>query len=365
MNGLGNNLLVAASGTGGHIFPALSIAERVDKDWNVSWLGIKNRCEEKLVPKKYNLYNLKINSPRGNYILLIFTYLRIIFAAKDVIKIIKKNKISLIFTTGGYISAPAIIAGKIMKIPVILHESNLIPGLVTKYFGRYCDSVLLGFKETNKYLKNCKIIFTGTPLRNQFYIKNKIPTWIPKGNGPLILIMGGSQGAKGINELIYSVADFLISKNFRLIHITGESENIYYKNKKLNNYILLKFSEEIAALMQNCDLVISRSGSGAVNEIIETKIPSILIPYPNSKNNHQEQNALFLSSLGCSILINEKNISKDYFQKTLTRIFYTEFLNKENNRNSIEIIKANLNKINFKDPRYQIKNIINFYKKEL
>ena len=120
----------------------------------------------------------------------------------------------MVFTTGGYISAPTIVASKLLRIPVIIHESNLIPGMVTKYFGFLCNYVLLGFKKTNSYLRNCKTIFTGTPLRQQFYKSNPLPVWVPKGKGPLLIVMGGSQGAKAINQILYESLEFLIKKNF-------------------------------------------------------------------------------------------------------------------------------------------------------
>ena len=91
--------------------------------------------------------------------------------------------------------------------------------MVTKYFGFLCNYVLLGFKETNSYLKNCKTIFTGTPLREQFYKFNFLPEWVPKGNGPLLIVMGGSQGAKAINQILYESLEFLIKKQFRIVHI--------------------------------------------------------------------------------------------------------------------------------------------------
>ncbi len=354
-----NNLLIAASGTGGHIFPALSIAKELDEEWDITWLGIKNRCESTLVPEKYSLFTLNIISPQKKKLSLIVQYIKIILSTFEILKIIFTKKISLIFTTGGYISAPSILAAKISNIPIILHESNLEPGLVTRYFGRFCDNVLLGFNETNKYLKSSKTIFTGTPLRKQFYEVNKSPHWMPVGDGPIILIMGGSQGAKGLNEMVRSSLDFLLSKNIRLIHIIGENEFLDIQNP---NYIQIEFTDQIAELMQNCDLVISRSGSGAINELVQTQKPSILVPYPNSKNNHQESNALILSSIGGSILINQTRSSNQYFKKTLERIFDRK--NKNNNYEILKLMQNNMSKIKVTDPRSKIIHIIQGFKKD-
>ncbi len=360
-----NNLLVAASGTGGHIFPALAIVDSLSKNWNITWLGVKKRCEINLVPKKYKLLILNIDSPRGKNLLLMINYLKILLSTFDVLKIIYTREINLVFTTGGYIAVPSIIAAKLLNIPVITHESNCVPGLATNYLGRYCDFVLTGFQETKFYLKGCNSIYTGTPLRNQFYIQNKLPSWIPKGNGPLIIVMGGSQGAKFINDIVYDLLDFLIENNFRLIHIFGNNLDLKFKNKKNKNYIPLSFTNEIAALMQNSDLIISRSGSGSINEIIKTRIPSILIPYPSAKNNHQEKNALILTSKGSSIMLQQNKDLKTNLKKNLKRIFKKVSKNKPNNYEILEIMKRNISKFNLNDPRKDIQKIINSYRKDL
>ena len=359
------NLLVAASGTGGHIFPALSIVDNLDRNWQINWLGIKNRCEINLVPQEYNLFTLNIVSPQGNNFSLMIKYLQVFIATMPVIRIMISRKIKLVFATGGYISVPSIIAAKFLNIPIIIHESNVVPGLATKYFGRYCNFVLTGFKETASYLKGCNIVFTGTPLRNQFYIDHNIPSWVPVSNQPLIIIMGGSQGAQVINDVIYNLLDFLNDQSFRIVHILGDTLDPKFNNKKNKNYIPIAFTNEIAALMQNCDLVISRAGSGAINEIIKTKSPSILIPYPNAKNNHQEKNALILSSIGCSIIIQQNKNLEINLKENLQRIFKMESNNSKNQYKILEIMKKNISEFNLKDPRQEIKKIINYLTKDL
>ena len=126
-----NNLLVAASGTGGHIFPALAVSKEVEDEWNINWLGVHQRLDNDFIPKKYNLTTLNIKTPRKNFFLF-YQYIKILMSTFQIIRILKEHKINLVFTTGGYISAPTIVASKLLKIPVIIHESNLIPGMVTK-----------------------------------------------------------------------------------------------------------------------------------------------------------------------------------------------------------------------------------------
>ena len=364
MNKAENNLLIAASGTGGHIFPALSIADEINDYWDITWLGIKSRCEIDLVPKKYTLFLLDFETPSKKNIFLLLQYLRIIFASFRVLKIINQRKISLILTTGGYISAPTIIAAKISNTPIIIHESNLEPGLVTKYFGMLCDYVLIGFKDTDKYLRQCRTSYTGTPLRQQFYTSNKLPDWVPKNDEPLLLIMGGSQGSTGINQMLYHSLDFLLEKNIRIVHLIGNNENINFDVKTNKNYVRRRFINNIAALMQNCDLVISRSGAGAINELMYTQKPSILIPFPNSKNNHQEKNALILSSAGGAIIINQKLNSNIFLRETLERIFENERDNKSKSK-VLQIMQKNMFSLDKNNPQKKIIRILNQFRNDL
>jgi len=118
-----NNLLVAASGTGGHIFPALAVSKKVEDEWNIHWLGVHQRLDVNFIPKKYNLKTLIIKTPRKN-IFLFYQYIEILMSTFKIIRILKEKKINLVFTTGGYISAPTIVASKLLRIPVIIHESN-------------------------------------------------------------------------------------------------------------------------------------------------------------------------------------------------------------------------------------------------
>ncbi len=358
-----NNLLVAASGTGGHIFPALAVSKELEDKWNIYWLGSQQRLDASLIPKKYNLSTLNLKTPRKN-IFLFYQYIEILMSTFQIIRILKQKKIDLVFTTGGYISAPTIVASKLLRIPVIIHESNLIPGMVTKYFGFLCNYVLLGFKKTNSYLKNCKSIFTGTPLREQFYKSNHLPEWVPKGKGPLLLVMGGSQGAKAINLIVYESLEFLMKKQFRIVHIIGECNQKTSHIKNFKNYVQKKFTNEIAALIQNCDLVISRSGAGTINELIETEKPSILIPYPYSKNNHQEKNAMILAESGGTVLMNQNKISKEIFEETLERIFKIKLKNGKNYYEILELMKKNMKNNNKIKSKIEIKKFVNQFLKE-
>jgi len=133
-----------------------------------------------------------------------------------------------------------------------------------------------------------------------------------------------------------------MKKKFRIVHIIGECNQYSFNLKNSKNYVQKKFTNEIAALIQNCDLVISRSGAGTINELIETEKPSILIPFPYSKNNHQEKNALILAESGGSVLMNQNKISKEVFEETLERIFKIKSKNGINNYEILDLMKNNM-----------------------
>ncbi|MGA1622673.1 MAG: UDP-N-acetylglucosamine--N-acetylmuramyl-(pentapeptide) pyrophosphoryl-undecaprenol N-acetylglucosamine transferase, partial [Synechocystis sp.] len=161
-------LLIAASGTGGHLFPALALAQQLP-DYHIDWLGVPDRLETTLVPQEYPLQTVAVEGFQGRPSLkTIKIFWNLLQAVLTVKGLIETKEIDGICTTGGYIAAPAILAAKWCGIPVIFHESNFIPGKVTTWFGRWCDQVALGFQDTANYLPNCSTVWVSTPVRQQF-----------------------------------------------------------------------------------------------------------------------------------------------------------------------------------------------------
>ncbi len=346
-------LLIAASGTGGHIYPALSFAESLSNAWQIEWLGVSNRLEITLVPKKYNLIKLKVGGLQGNILKKMFAMCNLLFASIRVSYLLRKKKINVIFTTGGYISAPTILGAKMTGIPIVLHESNAIPGKVTRLLGRFCDHIALGIPSASKYLKGCKTSFTGTPVRPEFFLDQSLPPWAPFGEGLLIVVMGGSQGATKINEMVRNILPWLLEKGFRIIHLTGKNDCFYEnfdKVKTHTNLVVRQFSNEISALLQNADLAISRAGSGAICELMITKTPSILIPYPTSADQHQELNAAYMARYGGAVIVNQHDKEKDILKKTISHLIDSNLLNE---------MKSNINNYNQLNPKIKILDIIN------
>ena len=161
-------LLIAASGTGGHLFPALALAEQL-KDYNIEWLGVPNRLEQSLVPQCYPLHAVPIEGFQERFGLKTLKILgRFVASVFQVRKLLKELKIDAVVTTGGYIAAPAILAARLEKIPAILHESNFLPGKVTRFLSPFCHTVALGFEGAAEYLPRARTVYVNTPVRSQF-----------------------------------------------------------------------------------------------------------------------------------------------------------------------------------------------------
>ncbi|MBW3041258.1 undecaprenyldiphospho-muramoylpentapeptide beta-N-acetylglucosaminyltransferase [Prochlorococcus marinus] len=345
-------LLIAASGTGGHIYPALSLAESISNSWEIVWLGVPNRLEIELVPKKYQLITLQVGGLQGSIFRKLVEFFKLLFASIQVAILLRQKKINVIFTTGGYISAPSILGAKLTGTPILLHESNAIPGKVTRLLGRFCDHLALGIPTTADYLAGCKTSFTGTPVRSEFFLDQPLPSWVPKGEGVLIVVMGGSQGAKKLNGMVRSLLPWLLEKGCRIVHLTGKND-CFYRNlgniKAHTNFVFRNFSDEMPALLSNADLAISRAGAGAICELIITKTPSVLIPFPQSADQHQELNAAYMAQLGGAVIVHQHNPEEHILRNTISNLL---------DSNSLAEMKFNMNKNNFLKPEEKIIEII-------
>ncbi len=334
-------ILIAASGTGGHLFPAIAVAEALTESWNISWLGVPDRLETKLVPKKYGLVTIPAGGLQGSPWQKILQLIKLLVATRSVRKLILRRKIDIVFTTGGYIAAPAILGAFTCGIPIIIHESNAIPGRVTRLMGRFCNVVALGFPtKATKSIRTLKIVITGTPIRSEFFRPQAQPSWVPKGKGPLIVVMGGSQGAVGLNLMVEAVLPSLLEAGCKVVHITGEQKSKSKKNEH-PNLIETAFTNEIPGLLQHADLVISRAGAGSLSEIAMCGTPAVLVPYPFATDQHQEANAAYIAAKGAAVIVHEHLPTHRALNDALWRLLKTKVsANKNENDPLIGMRKA-------------------------
>lgn len=313
-------LLIAASGTGGHLFPALAVAEELS-DVEIHWLGVSDRLETSLIPSCYPLHTISIEGFQDKFSFKTLLILqRFIVAINQVKKILQQQQIDLVFTTGGYIAAPAILAARWANIPVILHESNYLPGKVTRFLSRWCDQVALGFAQTSQYLPSCQTVYVGNPIRQQFLHPQPLDLPIPP-DVPLIVVMGGSQGAVAVNQLVRAAAPRWLEMGAFIVHLTGNRDPDW-QSFQHPQYIPLPFYDNIAGLLQRANLAISRAGSGSLTELAITSTPSILIPYPYAAEDHQTYNGRIFANAGAAILLPQAELTPDILQEKVINLLW-------------------------------------------
>jgi UDP-N-acetylglucosamine--N-acetylmuramyl-(pentapeptide) pyrophosphoryl-undecaprenol N-acetylglucosamine transferase len=293
-------LLIAASGTGGHLFPALAVAEALPSDWRVLWLGVPDRLERELVPGRYPLHTVKAGGLQGRGLRKLGNLLQLILATRPTRQLIRRNGVTAVFSSGGYIAAPAILAARWCGVPVVLHESNAIPGKVTRLLGRLCTRVAVGLPQAAERLPRCHPLVTGTPVREAFLRPAGLPAWVPAGEGPLVLVMGGSQGALRLNRMVRPLIPKLAAAGCRVVHLTG-SNDPEAGGFQLPGVVERPFSDEMPGLLQHADLAISRAGAGSLSELAVSGTPTILVPFPQAADRHQDANAAAAAAAGAAV----------------------------------------------------------------
>ncbi len=340
-------LLIAASGTGGHLFPALAVAQCL-KDYQIEWLGVVNRLEQSLVPSEYPLHTLNVEGFQSK---LSLATLKIIAGQlkgiTEVKSLLSDLSIDLVFTTGGYIAAPAILAAYWAGIPVILHESNSIPGKVTRLLGRFCNTTAIGFSQTAAYLKGTT--WVGTPVRDEFLAPQ--PLELPISSEQfLIVIVGGSQGAVALNQLVRPCLAAWLKEGAVIVHLTGDKDT---ESLALKDYYSFPFYKNMAGLLQRANLAISRSGAGTLAELSVTGTPSILVPFPFAAEDHQYYNAQVFSDAGAAFLSPQSEINSQQLEELVLRLL--------KDREQLAIMKQKTASLAVRDSAQKISQVIRFY----
>jgi len=327
-------ILFTGGGTGGHIYPLIAIKNTFDKnnrEHSFSYIG-----PDGFVKSAFENKNIKCKFILAGKLRRYFSLVNIIDLLKIPIGLIQSLwhlfwiMPDVIFSKGGYGSIPVVLAGWIYRIPIIIHESDTVPGLANRISAPLAKKIIISFEETRKYFPKNKIVVAGNPVREELIQGNvEQAQKIFKLNlkTPTVLIMGGSQGAQRINELVLNVLPRLLKKT-ELIHICGKTNfnNIEKEAKKiledspelLNQYHLYPFlKEELKHAFSASDIIISRASAGAIFEIAAIGKPAILIPLSTSAANHQTKNTQVLSRAGGAIVLEEGNLTVNMFLNTI------------------------------------------------
>ncbi|MEO1095610.1 MAG: undecaprenyldiphospho-muramoylpentapeptide beta-N-acetylglucosaminyltransferase [Cyanobacteria bacterium J06638_28] len=312
-------LLIAASGTGGHLFPAIATAEHLT-DYTIEWLGVPDRLETELVPERYPLHTVRLGGFQGRFGLGTVRLLwQLLQATWQLRQRLQQGQFTGVFTTGGYIAAPAILAARSLGLPTVLHESNALPGKVTRWLSPWCSLVALGFEAAIRHLPQAQTAVVGTPVRSQFLQSATSQVIQLPDDVPVIVVVGGSQGAVAVNQLVRAAAPAWLEAGAWLIHQTGtqdpEADSFNHPH-----YIHRPFFDAMASLFRRADLVISRAGAGTLTELAFTHTPSLLIPYPFAAEDHQTFNAEAFVDVGAAQVYRQSDLTPTLLQETVLEL---------------------------------------------
>ena len=334
-------VVIAAAGTGGHINPGIAIANKIMKEEpnsKIIFIGTKRGLETNLVPragyelKTIDSYGISRELSLKNVKRLAKT-IHSITEAKNILKSFKPD---LVIGTGGYICISVCTAAKRLKIPYIIHESNVLPGVATKMLSKNAEKILVGFEEAkNRLPKAKKIVFTGTPTKvkkinfSKEEIENKKKELGFDNIRPLVLVFGGSQGAQSINISMTNIIKNTMNTNYQIIWAAGPEQ--YEKVKqdlqkenididKLKGIKVMPYIYNMEEIMNIADLIVSRSGAMTVTEIENVGKPAIFIPFPFAAENHQEYNARVLEKQGAAKVILDKNLTAEALNATINEL---------------------------------------------
>ncbi|MEJ5244474.1 MAG: undecaprenyldiphospho-muramoylpentapeptide beta-N-acetylglucosaminyltransferase [Bacteroidota bacterium] len=310
------SILIAAGGTGGHLFPAIAVCEQLTEITNgkceFHFVGTADKIESRVVPSLgYNFHPIKIGGIKKSPAILLLPF-QIASAINKCRKIILNNNISAVIATGAYLSFPPGYAASLHKLPLFLLESNVRPGKAIKSLCKYATKIITSFDESTNYFDKSfhnKIVALGNPIRKQFLdfpdqkdARNSLGIPLDKKT---IFIFGGSLGAASINKAVEKHLDSLLERGYFVLWQTGR--NYKFNGANHNNLIVKEFIDNIADYYSAADLVVCRSGATTVWELTVAAKPAILVPLPSASNNEQLFNAEILKKNGAAeIILNDQ-----------------------------------------------------------
>ena len=334
-------VIIAAAQTGGHINPGIAIANKIkkeNKNARIMFIGTTRGLENDLVPRAG--YELKTIEAYGLSRRLALSNIKNMFKTikglNEAKKIVKDFRPDIVIGTGGFISGPVLMAAKKYKIPTIVHESNAFPGVATKLLSKSVDTVLVAFEDAKKRLPNAKrIIVTGTPTKIKKVDLSKeqkeklIEELKLNKDMPIVLVFGGSQGAKSINTALIDIIKNKTNKDYQIIWASGpkqydvikeELSNFGININNIRNVRILSYIYNMEEMMNLSDIIVSRSGAMTITEVAITGKPAIFIPFPFATENHQEYNARVLVSAGAAKIILDKDLNEKILSDTINEM---------------------------------------------
>ncbi len=354
-------ILFAGGGTGGHLYPAIAVAEEVKKlkpNAEILFVGSKNKVEGRVIPKiGFEFKNIIVRgfARKISIKTFLFPFYLLISMIQSLV-IAMKFKPLVAIGTGGYVAGPAIWASSVMGAKVILIEPNSYPGITTRLLEKYADEIHISFDYTKQFLRRNEILkLTGNPVRSSLKISDKIYA-LKKFNlsesKKTLLIIGGSLGADSINKAIEKNLEQFSKNEIQLIWQVGKNYFDEYSKHQKDDCKVFDFIENMDEAFSACDLVIARAGASTISEIALLGLAAILIPSPNVAENHQYHNAKALADNRAVIMIEDKNLETELFEVVIKTLSDEDLINE---------LKLNVRKFSKPDAAFQIaRDAINY-----
>jgi len=322
---------VTGGGTGGHIYPAIAVADELLKEGKVYYVGNPYNMEYVLtVEKDYKFLPVFVKGmPRKFSFKFIGWGFLLLFSIIKCITYITRFKPTTVFATGGYVSAPLLMACKLMKIPYVMHDCDAVPGLVSRKLAPSASSVTLAFESAKKFIKNKNVYVCGNPIRKEFktLTKEAAKSYLGLKSKPTVCITGGSQGAKSINTAAVDILRELSEVyGIQVIFQTGKKnyeevlkhlELVYPKYRKDLNLVIKPYFADMISVMKAADIIVSRAGSLSLSEIAASAVAPILVPYPYAAQDHQRHNARSFEEAEACVYIEDKDLDSNILLNTI------------------------------------------------
>ena len=345
--------IISGGGTGGHIYPAVAIANELKSRFPEAeflFVGAKDKMEMQKVPHAgYAIKGLWISGIQRK-----ITFDNVMFPLKlassmwNSFKIIKSFKPDVVIGTGGFASGAVLKAASMLNIPTVIQEQNSYPGITNKLLAKRANKICVAYENLERFFPKDKMILTGNPVRQDLIEaadkKEAITYFNLDANKKILLVLGGSLGARRINQLIEKELDFLLSQNIQIIWQCGKLYlNDYSKYNKKDNVQVVAFIDRMDLVYAAADVVISRSGASSVSELCIVGKPTIFIPSPNVAEDHQTKNAKAISDKNGAILIKESELETQ-FETIFSDLISNESKKSELSQNIKKIAKPNATK---------------------
>mgnify|MGYP001251309433 CR=1 FL=1 len=327
--------VIACGGTGGHLFPGLAVAETLKERGHEVLLFVSEKSIDSIALQAHPDFRYEKLPSIGMPSVLSPAFVRFLRRSWEsyghCIGVYRKFRPSVVLGMGGFTSTAPLLAGWRQKLPTFIHESNVIPGRANKLAARFVTKVLLGFEACAPNFPGCDTVVTGTPVRRTLGAPlpraEALAAFRLAPDRPTLLVMGGSQGASGINQVLFKCAPLLKDKGVQIIHFTGERDDqlaaANYQREEIPHYVA-PFHHRMEEAYSAADLVISRSGAASLSELSQFGLPSVLIPYPFATDDHQTYNAKVFVDAGAAELQPEQKITPDTFAALISNLLINE-----------------------------------------